>query len=101
MIGHITITMIRYIFLAFEQRCHDDPRTIGDLFFACSDEIDDPSLAEALQRLLALALDRVRGSGEFVEAAILAMIDAIMGAAIDFIKASRNLLGYSPVISII
>jgi len=32
-----------------------------------------------LQRLLALALDKVRSSGEFVEAAILAMIDAIMG----------------------
>lgn len=92
MIGHITITMMRYIFLAFEQRCHDDPGTIGDLFFACSDEIDDLSLAEALQRLPALALDKVRSSGEFAEAAILAMIDAIMGAAIGFIKTSRNLL---------
>ncbi len=94
-IGHITITMVRYIFLAFEQRCHDDPRTIGDLFFACSDEIDDLSLAEALQRLLALVLDKVRSSGEFAEAKILAMIDAIMGAAVDFIKTSRSLLGNS------
>lgn len=101
MIGHITITMIRYLFLAFEQRCHDDPRTIGDLFFTCSNEIDDLSLTEALQRLLALALDRVRSSGEFVEATILAMIDAIMGAAIDFIKTSRNLLDNSLVTSII
>jgi hypothetical protein len=86
-------------FLAFEQRCHDDPRTIGDLFFTRSDEIDDLSLAEALQRLLALALNKVRGSGEFVEAAILAIIDAIMGAAIAFIKTSRNLSGNSLVVS--
>ena len=100
MIGHITITMIRYIFLAFEQRCHDDPGTIGDLFFACSDEIDDLSLAEALQRLLSLALDKVRSSGEFAGATILAMIDAIMGAAIGFIKTTRNLLGNSIVTSI-
>ena len=100
MIGHITITMVRYIFLAFEQRCHDDPKTIGDLFFACSDEMDDLSLTEALQRLLALALDKVRSSGEFAEATILAMIDVIMGAAIDFIKSGQRLLGNNIVNSI-
>ena len=100
MIGHITITMMRYVFLAFEQRCHDDPKTIGDLFFACSEEIDDLSLTEALQRLLALALDRVRTSGEFAESTILAMIDVIMGAAIDFIKTGRRLLGNNIVNSI-
>ena len=90
-IGHTTITMVRYIFLAFEQRCHDDPKTIGGLFFACSEEIKDLSLIEALQRLLALVLDKVRSSGEFAESVIVAMIDAIMGAAIEFIKTSRRL----------
>ena len=90
-IGHTTIAMVRYIFLAIEQRCHDDPKTIGGLFFACSEEIKDLSLIEALQRLLALALDKVRSSGEFAESVIVAMIDAIMGAAIEFIKTSRRL----------
>lgn len=90
-IGHTTIAMVRYIFLAFEQRCHDDPKTIGGLFFACSKEIKDLSLIEALQRLLALALDKVRSSGEFAESVVVAMIDAIMGAAIEFIKTSKRL----------
>ena len=90
-IGHTTIAMVRYIFLAFEQRCHDDPKTIGSLFFACSEEIKDLSLIEALQRLLALVLDKVRSSGEFAESVIGAMIDAIMGAAIEFIETSRRL----------
>ena len=90
-IGHTTIAMVRYIFLAVEQRCHDDPKTIGGLFFACSEEIKDISLIEALQRLLTLALDKVRSSGEFTESVILAMIDAIMGAAIEFIKTSRRI----------
>ena len=89
-IGHTTIAMVRYIFLAFEQRCHDDPKTIGSLFFACSEEIKDLSLLEALQRLLALALDNVRSSGEFAESVIVAMIDAIMGAALKFIETSRR-----------
>ena len=90
-IGHTTIAMARYIFLAVEQRCHDDPKTIGSLFFAFSEEIKDLSLIEALQRLLALALDKVRSSGEFAEDVVFAMIDAIMGAAVEFIKTSRRL----------
>lgn len=90
-VGHTTIVMARYIFLAMEQRCHDDQKTIGGLFFACSDEIKDLSLIEALQRLLALALDKVRASGEVLEGTVIAMIDAIMGAAIKFIQTSKRL----------
>lgn len=90
-VGHTTIVMARYIFLAMEQRCHDDQKTIGGLFFACSDEIKDLSLIEALQRLLALALDKVRASDEVTEGTVIAMIDAIMGAAIEFIQTSKRL----------
>ena len=61
------------------------------LFFACGEEIKDLSLIEALQRLLALALDKVRSSGTFAEDVVFAMIDAIMGAAIEFIQSSRRL----------
>ncbi len=90
-VGHTTIVMVRYIFLAVEQRCHDDQKTIGGLFFACSGEIKDLSLIEALQRLLALALNKVRSSGEFAEQIVIAMIDAIMGAAVEFIQTIRRL----------
>jgi hypothetical protein len=91
-VGHTTIVMMRYIFLAVEQRCHDDQRTIGGLFFACSKEIRDLSLIEALQRLLAFVLDKVRSSGTFAEDVVIAMIDAIMGAAVEFIQSSRRLM---------
>jgi len=94
-IGHTTIAMVRYIFLAIEQRCHDDQKTIGGLFFACSDDIKDLSLLEALQRLLTLVFDKIRSSGEFAEGVVIAMIDAIMGAAIEFIQTKRRLSGNS------
>ena len=94
-IGHTTITMVRYIFLSIEQRCHDDQKTIGGLFFACSEEIKDLSLVEALQRLLAFVLDKIRKSGEFAESAVIAMIDTVMSAAIEFIQTKRRLTGYS------
>jgi hypothetical protein len=94
-IGHTTIAMVRYIFLALEQRCHDDQKTIGGLFFACSKEIKDLSLMEALQRLLTLVLDKVRSSGEFAEDVVIAMIEAVMGAAVEFIQSKKRLAGNS------
>jgi hypothetical protein len=99
-VAHTTIVMTRYVFLAIEQRCHDDQRTIGGLFFACSKEIKDLSLIDALQRLLALALDKVHSSGAFAEDVVFAMIDVIMGAAIEFIQTSRRLAKSSALISI-
>jgi len=90
LVGHTTIVLVRYIFLAVEQRLHDDPRTLGSLFYTCCDERKDLTLIEALNRLLALALDKVRAAGEFSEDVVNAMLNAIMGAAIDIIKSFRR-----------
>jgi hypothetical protein len=57
-IGHIAIVLSRSIFLAFEQRCHDAPRTLGSLFYACCEEQQDLGLVGSMQRLLSLALGK-------------------------------------------
>jgi hypothetical protein len=81
----------RYLFLAVQQRFHDDPRSIGSLFYACCDEMKDLTMFDALHRLLTLALEKVRTSGEFAERAINAMLDAVMGAAVAMIKSTQRL----------
>jgi hypothetical protein len=86
LIGHTTIVMVRYLFLAFEQRLHDDPRTLGTLFHACVDEVKDISVLDALQRIMKLALDKVRTAGEFAEDVIMKILDAVMSVAIDMLK---------------
>lgn len=91
-IGHITIVMSRYVFLAFEQRCHDDPRTLGSLFYACCEEQRDLSLVAAMQRLLSMALDKVRAAGIVVEDAVLAIVDAVMGFAVDMVQTGKRLV---------
>ena len=91
LIAHTSLVFSRYLFLAVQQRYHDDPRSIGSLFYACCDEMKDLSLFDALNRLLSLALNKVRASGEFAEDVINAMLDAIMGAAIEIIKSSQRL----------
>ena len=91
LVAHTSPVFCRYMFLALQQRFHDDPRSIGSLFYACCDEMKDLTLFDALHRLLTLALEKVRASGEFAEKVINAMLDAIMGTAIDMIKSTQRL----------
>lgn len=91
LVGHTTIVMLRYVFLIFEQRLHDDPRTLGSLFHACSDEIKDLTVLEALQRILKLALDKIRRTGELAEDVIMKILDTVMSVAIDMLKPKRLL----------
>ena len=99
-IGHITIVMSRYVFLAFEQRCHDDPRHPWFASYACSEEQQDLSLVEALQRLLSLALDKVRAAGIIAEDAVLAIVDAVMGFAVDILQTGKRLAHSTNLITI-
>jgi len=91
LVAHTSLVFTRYLFLALQQRFHDDQRSIGSLFHACCDEMKDLTLFDALNRLLTLALEKVRASGEFAEKVINAMLDAIMGTAIDMIKSAQRL----------
>lgn len=90
LVAHTSLVFTRYLFLAVQQRFHDDPRSIGGLFFACCDEMKDLTLFEALHRLLTLTLEKVRATGEFAESVINAMLDAIMGTAVAMIKSAQK-----------
>ena len=91
LIGHTTVVMIRYMFLAFRQRLHTDQRTVGSLFHACCAEVKDLSLVEALQRLMALVIEKIRSTGELAADVISKMIDAMMGAAVELLETMRSL----------
>lgn len=80
LIAYTTIAMMRYISLSYEQRLHDDPRTFGELFYACCDEIKDLSLLDALQRILTLAIHKLRKTSELSEQIVQEMLDALMDA---------------------
>jgi len=89
-IGHITIVMNRYVSLVFEQCCHDDPRTLVSIFYAFSEEQHDRSLVKAMQRILSLALGEVRAAGVIAESAVLAIVDAVMGFAVDMLQTGKR-----------
>jgi hypothetical protein len=95
MVGHITIAMTRYIFLSFEQRCHDYPRTLGTLFFACSSEMRDINLVEALKRLFSLAMEEVRSASIVAEDVVPMLVDATMSVAVSIIQRNRRLSDFN------
>lgn len=81
LVAHATVVLTRYCFLSYQQRMGEDERALGSLFFACSDEMRDITVAEAFQRLMTLALENIRQLGEFAEDAVRKIIDAVMVAA--------------------
>jgi hypothetical protein len=85
-VAHSSIVMIRYIFLAVEQRYASDDRTIGSLFLATSDEIRDLSLTEALVRILSVVWNKVRKFYSTSEQLVLEIIEATMKEALALIK---------------
>jgi hypothetical protein len=52
-----------------------------------------------MQRLLSLALDKVRGTGIIVEDAVLAVVNAVMGIAIEMLQNGKRLSGISHIIT--
>ena len=92
LIAYTTIAMMRYMFLSYEQRLHDDPRTFGELFHACCDEIKDLSLLEALQRIITLAICKLRNIKELSEIIVQEMLDALMGAVMELFNLKPSLI---------
>ncbi|QLA18342.1 transposase [Desulfolutivibrio sulfoxidireducens] len=82
LIAHSTIVLMRYIFLALEQRRLDDPRSLGLLFHACCEEIRDVTYLESLKRILELAMAQTPPKDPATTDIYAALADAILGQAI-------------------
>ena len=54
MIGHPTIVFTRYIFLAWENRKTNDPKTLGMIFYEYCSEVKDVDFEMALKGLLTI-----------------------------------------------
>jgi hypothetical protein len=52
MVAHTSIAFTRYMMISIENRNNKDLRTIGGLFYQCSDELQDIQFCEALQLII-------------------------------------------------
>lgn len=86
MVAHTTIVFIRYIMLALESRNGEDPRTIGNIFYICCDELQDISLVDALQRIFSLMERFLQEQLQLAEAEIRKLIDYLISNLPSFFK---------------
>lgn len=52
LVAHTTIVFTRYIMLAISSREEKDPKTIGQLFYLCCDEMEDIRFAQAFMMII-------------------------------------------------
>ena len=86
MVAHTAIVFIRYIMLALESRNGEDPRTIGNLFYICCDELQDISLLEALQKIFSLMEQFLQEQLQLAETEIRKLIDYLISNLPSFFK---------------
>ncbi len=93
-IAHTTIVSVRYILLEWVRRFTNDPKTIGELFLALCDDIQDLPFAQALQSLLFLLQDTVQNVSNAVACSICCQLTNWLSAQPLFIQALLPVLGW-------
>jgi len=91
MVAHTTIVFCRYIMLALENRESKDPRTLGNLFYLCCDELQDISFAEAFQLILTMLKNTMRKYIAISDCALQEMFNAFIACLPAFLKGRLQL----------
>ncbi|KJR97695.1 MAG: transposase [Peptococcaceae bacterium BRH_c4a] len=91
MVAHTTIVFCRYIMLAMENRESKDPKTLGNLFYLCCDELQDISFAEAFQLILTILKNTVRKYLTITDCALQDLINGFISGLPAFLKGRLQL----------
>jgi hypothetical protein len=87
LISHTTIVFTRYIVLSWQNRCHNDQRTLGGMFYELCDEIDELDWAVALQQLIELFQDVLKNTNNKVQKLIKCQLQYWIAGLPNYIKA--------------
>lgn len=78
LVAHSTVVCCRYIMLALAKRTNKDPRTLGTLFHACCEELQQATFAEALALVL-MFLEQAMGAATVMTRVLLrSLIDRFL-----------------------
>jgi hypothetical protein len=78
LVAHATVVCCRYIMLALAKRTNQDPRTLGTLFHACCEELQQATFAEALALVLMFLEQVVGAAAEMTRGIIHSLIDRFL-----------------------
>ena len=91
MFAHTTIVFCRYIMLALENRESKDPKTLGNLFYLCCDELKDISFAEALQLILTTLKGTLQKYLTIIDGAVQNLVNDFIACLPAFLKGRLQL----------
>ena len=57
--AHVAIVITRYLMIAMEQRRNEDGRTLGELFFFFTDELEDITFGESFQIIVTAMIESI------------------------------------------
>ena len=78
LVAHISIVCCRYIMLALVKRTNQDPRTLGTLFYACCEELQQATFAEALALVLMFLEQALDAATETTRELLRSLIDRFL-----------------------
>jgi hypothetical protein len=78
LVAHATVVCCRYIMLALAKRTNKDPRTLGILFHACCEELQQATFAEALALVMMLLEQAIRNATEMTRDLLRSLIDRFL-----------------------
>ncbi|MED1438598.1 transposase [Aeribacillus composti] len=85
MVAHTTIVFARYIML-LSSREEEDPKTIGQLFYLCCDEMEDIRFAQALILVLDLLKSTLSNEPTLSEEKVQSIVDELVNNLPHFLK---------------
>lgn len=91
LVAHTTIVFTRYIMLAISSREEKDPKTIGQLFYLCCDEMEDIRFAQALMMVMDVIKSTLLNEPVLSEEKVQSIIDELFNNLPQFLK--KSLLG--------
>ncbi|MFZ4439759.1 MAG: IS4 family transposase [Syntrophales bacterium] len=78
LVAHATVVCCRYIMLAVAKRTNKDPRTLGTLFHACCEELQQATFAEALALVLMFLEQAMGAATEMTRELLRSLIDRFL-----------------------
>jgi len=78
LVAHATTVCCRYIMLALDKRTNQDPRTLGTLFHACCEELQQTTFAEALALVLTILEQTLGVASETTKNLIRSLVDRFL-----------------------
>jgi hypothetical protein len=86
LVAHTTIVFTRYIMLAISSREEEDPKTIGQLFYLCCDEMEDIRFAQAFMLIIDLLKSTLSEEPVLSEEKVQLLIDKLFNKLPQFLK---------------